>query len=334
MIKIIYETCQQITSYNGNPVSEWVQPYEQTKNPGWHQFVLFLKPELTAIQQGVHLSKGLELVFNVLDEWGIQIGAVCVLNGDYLYEYRIMDHHYGVINQISLNGEPAITQHAQDMLHQHFSEEVNQGAKVLGGHQFLEACAAFTPLALSAFSANLGTEKLGGGTYALSIKIQGQRYIILNPFHPYQLEPFYASSNALVALECMSDKPWTDLRTELVGATNPVQAEKGSLRNLFLQQKDELGMADVSSSSNGVHLSAGPLEGMVEIQRFFTEHGGERLLSFRDTCFGQLLAQQGASEEKVLQLAKNPNVEINGYQESAFDVTEEMDAQEAVEKLL
>lgn len=46
----------------------------------------------------------------------------------------------------------------------------------------------------------------------------------------------------------------------------------GSVRRLFLQKKAELGFTDVSKGSNGVHMSAGPLEGMVEFIRFFSDH--------------------------------------------------------------
>lgn len=47
----------------------------------------------------------------------------------------------------------------------------------------------------------------------------------------------------------------------------------GSIRAELLKNKEATGMIDVNMSSNGVHMSAGPLEGLVELQRFMSTEG-------------------------------------------------------------
>ena len=94
-----------------------------------------------------------------------------------------------------------------------------------------------------------------------------------------------------------------------------------------------LGLPDVSQGANGIHLSAGPLEGMVEVQRFFTDHEAGRDVALADTVFGRRLAGSGLAEEQVRELAGNPNLTTEGREVSAFDLTEEVDAVEAAGQL-
>jgi len=82
-----------------------------------------------------------------------------------------------------------------------------------------------------------------------------------------------------------------------------------------------------TKGANGVHMSAGPLEGMVELQRFFSS--ADSRLSFSNLSFGAALAAQGLSEEQIANLATNPDVSHEGKNISVFDLTEEKDAAES-----
>ena len=334
MYQSILDSIQTLQAKSEAPHSHWITPYEGDRSPDDHQFAFFLKPELTARSADVNLDAVLELVLNTLNEWNIRTGAVGLLNGTYLKANRIMDKHYGVLNEISHQGRSAISQGAEKNLQSKFADQLKAGATVLGAHQFMAAVPEFSPLALTTLSDNLGAEKLGGGTYALSMKVRTDHYIVLNAFHPYQLEPFYAADNILILFEGRSDKAWADLRQNLAGATNPADASPGSIRNQFLQNKEKLGLKDVSSGTNGIHLSAGPLEGMVEIQRFFSDPTQNQLVDFSDTCFGKKLSAGGANDQRINELAENPTIEKNGTSESAFDLTEECDVAAAAKALL
>ena len=45
-------------------------------------------------------------------------------------------------------------------------------------------------------------------------------------------------------------------------SSNPIKANKGSIRKTLLDNKDLYGLKEVSQGANGVHLSAGAVEGL------------------------------------------------------------------------
>jgi len=335
MIEEIYQTLTtMIGEKDGTPQSVWLRRYEPGKDSSENQFVTFLKPEATAVQAGVDVKGILQIVFDALSRWNVEVGAVRLLNARYLEYYQIMDQHYGVINNISRHGFDAISATAREVLQKDFGSDLASGAEVLGGHQFLERFPAFSPFALATIADNLGSKKLAGGTYCLRLKVEGQIFLILNAFHPFQLEHFTAQGKVIVILETRSKTSWAILRQQLVGATIPANAAEGSIRRTLLNRHEELHMPDVSPGNNGVHLSAGPLEGMVELQRFCSEPEKGSQLDLRETCFGRLLLSKGLPQNLLTELAKNPTLEIDGRSISAFDLTEEMDSDPAAEKLI
>jgi len=313
---------------------QWVVPYEAPQHVDTaHQFVLLLKPEATAVQHGVDLQAITKMVLERLTAFESTVHAIRIIPASYLNTHGIMAQHYGVINRISRLGEEALTEAARQKLHDDYAEDLADGAKVQGGQQFLAGQPEFTPLALSALNDNVGTTKLAGGSYCMRLNLLGQIHLLLNPFHAYQLVPFTTGKRAIVVMECRSNQDWSDLRGKLTGATNPAKASEGSIRAELLARKDEFGLKDVNQGSNGIHLSAGPLEGMVELQRFFTDHESGHMLDWTDTRFGRQLADAGKSEAEISALAENPSLTHNGEQTSAFDLTEEVNASEALDLL-
>lgn len=311
----------------------WVVPYEPPRDDTAHQFVLFLKPEATAVHDGVDLQAILKMILERLSSFESTVHAIRILPASYLKRHDIMARHYGVINRISRLGEEALTDAAREKLHAEFADDLANGARVLGGHQFLEVQSDFSPLALSTLNDNVGTTKLGGGSYCMRLNVLGQVYLLLNPFHAYQLVPFTTGERAIVVMECRSNRDWSVLREELAGTTNPAKAAPGSIRAELLARKDEFGLKDVHQGLNGVHLSAGPLEGMVEIQRFFSDHETDYTVEWRDTRFGQQLKAAGQTPDQIADLAENPSLNVEGEDISAFDLTEEVNAVESVRRL-
>jgi hypothetical protein len=312
---------------------QWVAPYEAIQADSAHQFVLFLKPEATAVHEGVDVAAIIKMVFERLTSFETTVHAIRVLPAKYLKDHSIMDQHYGVINNISKNGESALTDAAREKLHTLFADEIADGAIIMGGHQFLDICPDISPLALSTMNDNVGTTKLGGGSYCMKLNVLGQVYLLLNPFHAYQLVPFTTGDRAIIVLECRSNQDWKVLRGNLTGSTNPATAAEGSIRAELLARKDEFNLKDVNQGSNGIHLSAGPLEGMVELQRFFTDHESDHALDWNEIQFGAQLAEAGKSADEICVLAGNANVDYQSESVSAFDLTEEINADESLRRL-
>jgi hypothetical protein len=226
-----------------------------------------LKPEATS----ANLKWILESSTKTLSDAGVTFGAVRVVGGPYLDKHNIMVQHYGVISKISKEGYPIISEAAKAKLNADFAADVEAAGLPVGGHQWLEKNPDFTPLALTTVNDNVGTTRLAGGTYLCKFKVLGKVQLVLNPFHAYQLVPYVKKGGALVLFECRSKMSWADLRTKLCGATDPSKADEGSIRANLLKNKADTGMVAVNLASNGVHMSAGPLEGMVELQRFLSD---------------------------------------------------------------
>ena len=315
------------------PKDVWIRAYNASAEGHVHQAVLFLKPEVLDFSDGVNVEAILQIVFEALSRFHVEVGAIRILNAQYLGKFGLMDRHYGVINKISREGRSAISETAEGNLQKHFSKELAEGATVLGGHQFLERFPQVSPFALNLLSDNLGTTKLAGGTYCVKVSVLGSVFLILNPFHPFQLQHFTDPGRAIVVMEIRTNTPWRVLRESLTGATNPLKAAEGSIRRTFLERQNELHLREVSQGANGIHVSAGPLEGMVEIQRFFDDRSTAPM-TLSATSFGQRLLKASLPESTLDTLATNPSFERDGKLISAFDATEECDAVPAAEKLM
>jgi hypothetical protein len=116
------------------------------------------------------------------------------------------------------------------------------------------------------------------------------------------------------------------------GTTIPSNAVDGSLRHTLLERREAYGIPLVTQSYNGIHLSAGPLEAMVELQRFDSDHSdGPDSAPYTDYAFGKRLEQaMGVIPDE---LVHNKKLEVDGKKISVFDLTEDVDTEEAVKLL-
>jgi hypothetical protein len=292
-----------------------------------HQFAFFVKPEVTTVADGVLTGPALDMMTNMLEAAGVEFGAIRILSGSYLDEKDIMVQHYGVISNISKNGTASknFTADANKKLQEKFADELAAGVVPQGAHQFIAENPAFNAESLLTLNDNLGTTRLAGGTYMMKMNFMGATKLILNPFHPYQLVPYTTPGHAIIVFECKSTMSWEDLRNNLCGVTKPEKAASGSIRSALLSKYEEFKMASCDQGTNGCHMSAGPIEAMVELRRFFD-------LKTEETCFGALLATK-CSAEQIESFADNVDVVSEGKEISSWDLTEEVDAAKSLELL-
>lgn len=286
--------------------------------PASNEFVIFSKPELGRLT-GADLEKVWDLLSSSLSAYDVTVHTTSILTGPELESSGAMAAHYGVINKISRLGRSALTEATEQALSEQYADELASGALVLGGHQFLDAYPEFSPYALGVLFANQSVSRLGPGSYAVSVTVDGQSVIILNGFHPRQLSFFTAGDTVCAFLLCSSSTAWQSLRGDLIGTTDPSKADPASIRGTLFADPAAFGLTTVSYNFNGVHMSAGPLEGLVELARFF---GG----SIADYTFSAALAEAGVDADGITALAENPTLEAGGERGSAFDVTEGVDA--------
>lgn len=308
----------------------WIRPLEHKSRSELNHSVLFLKPEVLAINSGVNVDAILELLRETLRAHDLEIGAVRALNGPYLAEHRIMEGHYGVINRVSRKGEGALSERTRNRL----VEKCEGGdLHILGAHQFLQQFPQVSAFALNMLADSLGPQKIASGKYYIQANVSGERIIVLNPFHPLQLQHFTLPGCMIVVFECWTNTSWRTLRQQMTGATDPSVAELGSLRRTLYDRMADFGLRSVRTATNGLHFSAGPLEAMVEYTRFFSDHANNQMLEFAETPFGQILASRGLNNAAIAALAENPVIKTGGQLDYAFNLTEEINADSAAQIL-
>ena len=283
-------------------IRKYKDPDAKTKG---NQFCFFIKPEAT----NANLEAILPMMLKRLQEAQVTFGAIKILSGPYLEKQEMIKEHYDVIAKISYEGEPAISDKAKQSLIEKYGDDVKKGAKVCGGHQLLNSGAieGLNAYSLNYLNDTVRPTRLAGGTYAIKCNFGGDIRIVINAFHPYQLLPYHAARSGIVVFEGLSTTAWPELRTSVCGATKPEKAVEGSIRQLLLSGMDTFGMTVVDQSNNGCHMSAGPLEGAVELRRFFGVASG-------DTHFGRLLGQSDLSDAQVQAAFENGPVGTRALQ--------------------
>jgi hypothetical protein len=205
--------------------------------------------------------------------------------------------------------------------------------KIYGGLEFLDAYPDFNAHSLGFLWQNTHFTKLAGGTYAIKVDIWDEEVFIVNGFHPVQLEHFTEKGRSIVAMTLSGDLSWHVARHDFIGSTDPSHAKKGSLRRVFFDNQVSLGLPKISASANGVHLSAGPIEALVELQRYnsdFSDPTG--IKSLADFSFGRKLLTV-FEQDTIDQITGNINIHVDDKTISVFDLTEELNSDEALQVL-
>jgi hypothetical protein len=284
---------------------------------GRSQALFFLKPEL--LYPDRDRAKTIDAVGSVLTAASIATGGAAVLGPERLAQ--TIAAHYGMINRVSRFGVAALSDAARAKLDEAFGPQLAEGVPALGGHEVVERHGVTPEDVEAAFK---GPTKLAPGTYAVATEVAGQPFVVLNGFHPAQIGHYTAPRSRVVALEIYwSDRSWRSFRNDVVGATQPDQAEPRSVRGVLLARAAELGLGEVTISTNGVHGSAGPIEAMVELTRFLGVEPGQ-------TAMGAALREAGVPVSTISQLAGSGD-EGGDLRQKVFDATEDVEPAAAIE---
>jgi len=174
-----------------------------------------------------------------------------------------------------------------------------------------------------------GYEKLRSGLYCA--KLDGGKtgeLFVLNGFYARMREKFTKAGVVVhwhvVAFES-SKLPWKDFRSKVIGSTNPVDAADGSLRARIRDNWQSLGLAEETNyQDNGVHASASPLEALRERKVWL----GDDVAA---DDFGKKVAER--SVVSLEKLVGNCDLILDDAEGPAFDLLEEMDAEETLKVL-
>jgi len=331
MLLEISKKLNHIDKYPNENVAFSVKPFGQyTKAKDFkHQFLIFLKPEILSLREGVNIEAVLEFIFDHYQKWGIHVEGVRVLSGAYLHQHNIISKNYETLHKISHNGLDACSERVKFRLDEVFVDYNIPKTNILGGHQFLKINPAFSPESLNKTINSLKTYKLGSGAYAVKLEYKDALYILLNAFHPFQVNSLTKLGNTIIALECFSNYPWTLLRHDFVGTVYPEQSKRGSLRRELFEQKEFFNIKTIDISNNGVHISPGPIEASFQLINFFVEESNSSDFFLHMTFFRKM--NNNIRREIISILRNNPQVNKEGepYKSSLFEWTEDMNSEEA-----
>jgi hypothetical protein len=296
-----------------------------------HEFLFFIKPEITVQSESINLSGILDLVFEKLEQFKLQIKDIRMLTASYLERFDIIARHYGVINALSRKPYEFLSKEAAEKFKAVYGLSPEK-ALLVGSIEFLQQYPGHTPFSLDELWQNCKSEKLAGGTYCAVLPVEGKNIYLINGFHPKQLIHFTEQGRSIIAFTLAGELDWAVARNAFIGKTNPSEAVPGSLRNELFMRKLQYGLQTVSSSQNGFHLSAGPVEGLAELMRYCSDFSKGEVRTSDDFVFGQQLDRFFKKKEIEL-ICSNQLVEHQGEKIRTFDLTEEKNSADAIQLL-
>lgn len=290
-----------------------------------NQALLMFKPE--CFQGGeASLSGVLDIILQGLTRFGAEVAGAMMLEGPVLERLGTIDRHYRQASELSRGASHLVG--PDDLARMKRLCGVEGEYPVLGGHQWLALNPAGTPETLDAAWFTQGPKKVRSGFYTVAFKSQGSPCLLVNGFYPNQARQFTAPGRRVVLVLLHSDLPWRVLRREMLGDTYPDKALPGSIRRNLLEQRESLGLPRVDITSNFVHLSAGPFEGVGELLNFFRglDQASFRLEESRMANFWEEAGQDLATLDVLLE---GQPWTPGGVPQDLFGATEELDARSA-----
>lgn len=306
-----------------------IQPAAIGQGSWRNELLLFAKPEIFLVGQADKVEKSLDLILRKLDEFGAQIDGVALVGGRALDEKEIMSRHYGLINRLSRSASQMLDQGERAKVADALGISLG-GYDILGGHEYLAQYPGETGADLDRLWFEGKSTKIRSGFYVRATPKDDRKIVLVNAFHPEQLAHFTSPSHRIALFLIHSNTDWATLRDKMVGATFPEKADPNSIRGTLYASPHEFGFDSVTIANNGVHLSAGPFEGMFEIANFFGRILGLNI-ERQPPLLLRRMAEQGIAMQDALTALDNPIVLHDPKPTDLFTATEDMDTEQAIE---
>jgi hypothetical protein len=322
---LISAVCGATAEARGNGVHFTRIDVENTAVTGENQFLFFLKPELTEATESLGDIMG--YLLGTMADHGMAIESAAAISGEYLAKHGIVSEHYGIIDAAAKDPSSTITEAMRRVFEENFGLNSND-ATLIGGVPYLQVHPELDSATLSNLWLERGYVRIGSGTYCQYVP-EEDLYLV-NGFYPRMLEHFTKERSCIVTFVLRSSTSWGVARGDFVGATAPAEAKAGSVRKGLLERQTDFKLGVVSPNLNGVHLSAGPVEGLVELMRFTQNR--EEPAARRDLTgfmFGKLLSEQ-FDANMIEEILGNCEVETESGVSTTFDITEELDSDDAL----
>ncbi|GAB2640162.1 hypothetical protein [Nocardia goodfellowii] len=295
-----------------------------TIDDGTH-FVALVKPEVMQIGSA---ADAMAEVARVLGEADVTALRYALIPAREYGELGFLMQHYPRLHRIAVDGARGLCTYA----HREFTSLLDQSEAdiAVGAFQAGAYELALTAEMLEARCRQAGIHKLGSGSYASVVDLNGCPVVVLNGFVPALASSYGSDRTSLVGLvECHSYREIADLRAHVLGALNPSAAPPTSLRGALGRLVDRQYGITLSEGRNGVHLSAGHLEGMFQVWRYFAAADG---LGLECTVLGRALANRRIRMAAVAEMAADHNFsEGSGRNVSPHGATENLNREAVID---
>lgn len=229
--------------------------------------LLFVKPHANTPETRALVEERLTQVK------GIQILSQHHISGSEIASRHVMEQHYGTIAKYAavltpdlIELSPKTMQEFQERFGMSWKELVRSG-RVWNADSALRILGDISSTELyEMWCSCTDVLKVAPGAYVA--RLSEENAFVINGFFPY-IRDSYERKDAKVTCYVVSwleeHLTWRSFREELVGCTNPAKAPSTSLRGLIQNRWRELGLQGIpTTTNNGVHASAGPLEAVLE----------------------------------------------------------------------
>lgn len=293
-----------------------------------NELLMFIKPEVFFLKSQQDTERVVQLIFDKLDKFNVKIEGMYALNGTFLERNNIMSRHYGYINVLSNSASKTLDPKLIVEIEKVFG--LAPGTyEILGGHEYLNKYKNETPLTLDDFWLQEKSAKIRSGVYVRNVKKDGKNIVLVNAFHPKQLGYFTDPAHNIVIMLAHSDTDWAKLKNDLVGETFPERASQDSIRGILYSKANEYGFEEVTVTSNCVHLSAGPFEGMKEVVNFCGKIIDLNTKKQPPLLLRKMLSD-GIDYDTAIGTMDNPLIEYDGKRADLFTATENLNSENAI----
>jgi hypothetical protein len=293
-----------------------------------NELIMFIKPEAFMVAETEQTAKIADLVLSKLATFDAEVAGVALIGGKVLDRLEIMSAHYGLINYLSRTASQSLNDEDRIKIATALAIDL-AGYAIFGGHEYLAEYPSENSLDLDKLWFDGRSTKIRSGFYVKTAEKDGRKIVLVNAFHPEQLNHFTNPNHRIALLLVHSNTSWSALKNTMTGATFPDKADPASIRGVLHHSPAEYGFESVTIANNTVHLSAGPFEGLFEIKNFFGKLINLDIAATQPHAVKQMLAA-GLTLEQALGSLSNPIITEDPKPTDLFSATEDADTETAI----
>lgn len=308
---------------------EIIQPINIGQEKWRNELILFIKPEIFLVRNSEGIENSINLVFEKLKQFDAHLNGILILSGKLMDDLEIMNKHYGFINKLSRSASKILSEDEKEKIKEALNLASLDNHLIFGGHEYLEEFADENCFDLDKLWFTKKSVKVRSGFYVQSYRKNSRNIILVNGFHPAQLEHYTNPSRRIVLILIHSNTSWSVLKNEMIGATFPEKAVSESIRGALYSNPSNFGLEEVNIANNGIHLSAGAFEAMFEITNFLGKVLKIDPKEDQSSILKKMI-NQDIDINEALNALNNPVITSESREIDLFTATEDKDTDEAI----